>query len=76
MAQDASGATSNVATGYIYINCVNTTAPVAVNQSITINEDNTGSISFTSGSSDGDLGDMVSFSGFITSPASGTITTG
>lgn len=66
---------SNVVTGSIIVACVND-APVAVDQVLAINEDNTGSIIFTSGSSDVDAGDTISLYGIITSPSNGTLTTG
>lgn len=47
--------------------------PVAVNQSITINEDNIGNFIFTSGASDNDPGDTLALSGFISNPSNGTI---
>ena len=72
-AVDQSGGTSNLATGTITINCTNS-APVAVNQSLTINEDGFGLFTLTSGSSDSDAGDTISFSGFIISPSNGSIT--
>ena len=64
---------SNVATGTVSIACTNA-APVAVNQSLTINEDYTGSIDFLSGASDTDAGDTIVFSGLLVSPSNGTIT--
>ena len=72
-ASDASGALSNIATGTVSIACTNT-APTAVDQTLTINEDSTGSINFLSGASDIDTGDVISFSGFIVSPSNGTLT--
>jgi hypothetical protein len=52
-ALDASGATSNIATGTVTINCTNT-APVAVSQVLTISEDGTGSLNLLSGATDAD----------------------
>jgi len=74
-AVDASGGMSNLATGTVSIACVNT-APVAVNQSLSINEDNTGSINFLSGATDADAGDTIALSGIVIAPSNGTITTG
>ena len=71
-AMDTSGGTSNLATGTISIAC-NNTAPVAVDQSLTINEDNVALFTLTSGASDIDTGDTISFSGFMVSPSNGSI---
>ncbi len=73
-ALDASGSTSNIATGTVTINCTNT-APVAVSQLLTIAEDNTGSLNLLSGATDADIGDTISFSGILTAPSNGTFTT-
>lgn len=70
-AQDASGATSNIATGTVTINCTNS-APVAMNQGMSLVEDGTGSVNLLSGATDADVGDTISFSGIITAPSNGT----
>ena len=71
-AMDTSGGTSNLATGTISIAC-NNTAPVAVDQSLTINEDSTGSVNTLSGSSDIDTGDSIGFNGIVVSPSNGSL---
>ena len=63
---------SNLATGTVSIACVNT-APVAVNQSLTISEDNRALFNLLSGATDADAGDIITFSGFTVSPSNGTI---
>jgi hypothetical protein len=65
---------SNTATGTITITCTNT-APVAVNQSLSITEDNTGSLNLLSGSTDTDTGDTITYSGIISGPSNGSFTT-
>jgi hypothetical protein len=57
----------------ITVNCTNI-APVAVDDSLTINEDGSGSVDVIVNDSDADTGDVVSLSGIVTQANYGTLT--
>lgn len=71
--EDGSGATSNIATGTLTINCSNS-APTAVNDSAIVSEDSTNNpINLIANDTDPDFGDTISISGIVSTTTNGTL---
>ncbi len=71
--EDGSGATSNIATGTITINCSNS-APVAVNDTAIVTEDSTNNtINLTANDSDADIGDSISIDAILSGTTNGSL---
>ncbi len=72
-AEDASGATSNIATGTVTISCSNS-APTATNDSLTVAEDASAtSLDIIANDNDVDLGDTLSISTIVSSTSNGLL---
>lgn len=72
-AQDASGSTSNIATGTVTISCSNS-APTAVNDSLTVAEDASAtSLNIISNDTDADIGDTLSISSIVSTTSNGLL---